>query len=355
MTDAVIEIDNISKKLNEKKFEADQGPSPCLFNLIVYTHEKFRTDYFQNLTKTIAAQFPCRVITIIANVTTHESYLKVKASKEVVTKGSAKMTYDSITIESSGSEVDRIPFIVIPNLVPDLSVYLVWGQDPTSGNDLLGILKKYVSRLIIDSQCTSNLSKFAQRIYQQIYEDKAEIVDMNWAQIVNWRDIFLQVFDNEEKIKELKRAHKVIFHYFTPHYKNVIGHSLIQAIYLQGWLATQLGWKLDSFKKNDLNYTLSYKFNGHPIELELMVVEEEGYGVKFVEVYTDNQGIYELEFQSKFQRVCVNYSTKERCDLPFNVPFTDGKKGTSLLNEIFFQPLSQQYLNMLNTIKQIEW
>lgn len=355
MTNAVIEIENIDKKLG-RNLDSDSSTSACLFNLIVYTHEELRTEYFQNLSRSIAQQFPCRIISITANMTTHESFFKVKASKETAKKSNAAIVYDHIAIESSASEIDRIPFIVIPHLVPDLSVYLIWGQDPTSGNDILAILKKYVSRLIIDSQCTHNLPQFAHKIAAQIQDEKIEIVDMNWAQIINWRDIFLQVFDNEEKIQELRKAQKMIIQYFTPHYKNILGHSSIQAIYLQGWIASQLEWVAKTFGKKDSGYFITYQTaDDEKIEIELQVLQQEGYGVQQIEIFTGNQGNYLLQFEPKLQRVCVNYSTKDRCDLPFNIPFVDGKKGHTLMNEIFFQPLSDQYVHMLNKIKNFDW
>ena len=178
---------------------------------------------------------------------------------------------------------------------------------------------------------------------------------MNWAQTVSWRDVLAQVFDDEHKIDEITHAKSIRLNFFAPHFKNVLGHSSIQTIYLQGWLASQLQWNFVSMNKSHQSYQLKYSNDTQEIDLTLNVVDQEGYGIHSMEIATPTEGIYKINLDEKLQRVVVNFSTQDRCDLPFNLPFSNGKKGHSLMNEIFFQPLSDHYVHMLDKIKNIDW
>jgi len=50
-----------------------------------------------------------------------------------------------------------------------------------------------------------------------------------------------------------------------------------------------------------------------------------------------------------------NFSTEEKCELPFSLPIQDLSKGLNAMKEIFYNRTSPHYTDMLNVLKQIPW
>ena len=150
---------------------------------------------------------------------------------------------DQIVITSSFQNLKRIPFIVIPHLVPDLPIYLIWGQDPNCDSELLPAFEKFATRLIFDSECTQNMQQFSSQILKKIESIKIDFVDRNWALIGSWRKVLSTAFDPPEKMEALRLSKRIEITY-NDRKTDFISQCETQSLYLQAWLSGPAGLEI---------------------------------------------------------------------------------------------------------------
>lgn len=348
---------NIQAELN-RLWDTQPGSSKakaCLFNLIIYTQETCRSDYFKNMVQMIIEQFPCRIIFIQGDRTTQDSYLRVRVSTETG-KNKRGMACDQILIEAAGKDLSRVPYLILPLFIPGLPIYLLWGEDPTTENTILPHLQTFATRLIFDSECTEDLQHFSQIMQQKLKSSPIQVVDMNWARIRGWRDILAQTFDSKERLAQLASAPyiKIIYNDLpSPFFR----HPDTQAIYLQAWLASRLEWKLIKSEKRENHLVLSYEGPQDPIQIHLVACTRTDLlpeDIITIEVSNQKNYICNLTRQGNNQ-VIVHASNQYQCELPFTLWLPTIRSGRSFMQEIFYQKISSHYLDMLNLISQTKW
>jgi 6-phosphogluconolactonase len=324
----------------------------CLFNLIIYTQEPCRADYFKEMARMIMEQFPCRIIFIQGDRSSKESYLRQKTLTETE---QGKDSYAPILVEAAGDDLIKAPFLVLPLFVPDLPIYLLWGEDPTTENKILPHLQKFATRLIFDSECSEDLTLFSQHM-QEMLSTPTEIVDMNWARIGGWRELIAQVFDSKERLKQLETASSIKIIYNNLH-SPFFTHPDTQAIYLQGWLASRLGWEFQKMKKAKNHLKLFYQKDQKAIEINLIgknrpdLLPEE-----IIEIEGSNQETFVCQMiRQEKNQVIVHTSNQYQCELPFTLFLPTLRTGRSFMQEIFYQKVSGHYKDMLSLISKIKW
>lgn len=343
-------MDNLMKI--DKTREEKNDIKGYLFNLIVYTQEKRRAKYFQHIVQPFIEKYPCRVIFIECGEEFKKNHLEASTVFEKKFNGSC----DHYAIKVSSSLLPKVPFVLLPKLIPDLPIYLVWGQNPTSDNEILPQLEMLATRLVYDSECAKDLKEFSSKMLNKITQLKIDFMDVSWANISGWRDAIAQTFHSPEKLKYLQQCDRLIVKYNNLE-SGLLQHSAIQAIYLQGWLAAQLEWKFESISYND-EITLTYSLPNSTLDVILQPQERA----------TLNQGrVFELELRGvnelkttmtlaeKQSKVMVYLSTPEKCELPFSHPIPDLSKGLTAMKEVFYYRASLHYSNMLKLLKQIPW
>jgi glucose-6-phosphate dehydrogenase assembly protein OpcA len=139
-----------------------------LFNLIIYADVKEKSDFLDDMVKTILEKYPCRIIFISGNTDALKNSLRTSVANIIVGKGENAVACDRIHIDVSPQQLHRVPFIIFPLLIPDLPIYLLWGKDPTGEMDILPHLRPYASRLIFDSDSTYNLQDFSRKMLKEI-------------------------------------------------------------------------------------------------------------------------------------------------------------------------------------------
>jgi glucose-6-phosphate dehydrogenase assembly protein OpcA len=335
--------------------QADIGlTKACLFNLIVYTDEPRRTNYFQDIIRSIIEKSPCRIIFIQGNRDPCQDYLKVDVSRAATGKGSSAAACEQIIIQAAGKQLARIPYLILPHFVPDLPIYLLWGQDPTQDNEIFPLLEKFACRLIFDSECTENLPQFSQDIIRTIEKRKTTLIDMNWVAISGWRHVLAKTFDTQEKIDQLTCAELIQICYNDPQ-SDYVTHSNIPAIYLQAWLASQLGWTSQNMQKAPNGILLSYESRKTPLTVNLIrkTIEDTPPGSILAINIAGREGhSFDVILNSTAQQVIVNIASAEECRLPFTLPLPNVSKGKSLINEIFYRSSNAAYLKMLKMLAQ---
>lgn len=327
----------------------------CLFNLIVYSHNQARLAYFKDLINAIMDKFPCRVLFVQGDLEAKDSYLKVHVSTEFGSHPNSSGC-DYITLEVSSDQIERIPFIILPNLVSDLPIYLLWGEDPTQSSPILAALEQLATRVIFDSEWTKDLQRFCQVLLDKWSSHRVEWMDMNWIRISGWREILSLTFDSPERLNHLILSKSITITY-NGKSNSLFRHPETQALYLHGWLAVQLGWNYQSSKREEDKISFYYQAESYPIEVHLQPASSdklEPEEIIKIEIEGRHESSCSLVRQGSSNQVVVHCSTEYQCDLPFTLLLPSTHLNRRFIKELFYRQSSQDYLNTLNLISQME-
>lgn len=355
-----IQIPNIDKELEH--LWRDSGGNKqraCLFTLIIYARSLRYAQYLQELVDTILDKFPCRIIFIQNDVHMSSSYLHVEVSNVSTKKANGELdsgiACDKISITASQDQLYRVPYIVIPQIVSDLPVYLLWGQNPFEERDLFPSLQPYASRVVFDSECSEDLGKFCKEMERNLDDLNMEVMDINWALVSNWRDLLTEIFHTDKKIEELADCTEITLTYNNSP-SETQKHPEIRAIYLQGWLAARLGWKyIRTQNQNNimiLHYT-NRKGNGLKVTLQSACNESLPPGmILSIDISGKNQ-FYHIQRQPSISQAIIHASTQDKCELPYSMPLPNIHVGLHFMREIFYRQLGTHYRETIEKILPI--
>lgn len=321
----------------------------CLFNLILVTYKDERAAYIRTITQKVIERFPSRVIFITIDKKTSDDYLKAAVSVMTGAKGESDVVCDLIEIEAAGQSQIRIPFVILPQILPDLPIYVVWAEDPSQDNPLSQQLEKLATRIIFDSESTDDLPAFAKALLRNQKAFGCDIADLNWARTESWRELLSTVFYPKERLAELEQT-KSIRLVYNAHETKFFCHTKIQALYLQGWLASQLNWKLKSIAKNQ------FRYENVTVDLVPDTNKDLPPGTVISLDLETTQGDHFSFGRTKDNPHQINmiFSTPEKCDIPSKYLFTKSQSGLSLVNEICHSGTSEHYLKLLLFLSQID-
>lgn len=348
---------DIQSELNKiwESFETTTVTRACLFNLIFFTQKNHRTHYIERIAQKVVEKFPSRVIFVAVNKDATEDYLKTAVSIMPSSKGEFDVACDYIHIESAGAYHDRVPFVVLPHILPDLPVYLIWAEDPSKEDPLCHQLGKLANRLIFDSESTDLLSRFAGSALK--YYEQSDIADLNWARIEDWREMLSIAFYSQDRLKQIQAAKKITITYNSQE-SSFFCHTKIQATYLQAWLACQLQWQFVSIRSENNALVFSYKGNSGPIEIVLAPVQKTNLPpglILTLDVDTADQEHFSFVRSSdQLHHFTCQHSTQSQCDLPAHYIFSKAESGHSLVKEICHRGTSEHYLRVLNLLKNMD-
>ncbi len=319
-----------------------------LFNLIIYTDNKKRAEFFRQKVHAFIEKFPCRVIFIFVDPEISADYLKVT---ETFNK------CDQLTVNTSHNRLLQTPYVIIRHLVPDLPVYLLWGDDPTVESEILTQLESLATRFIYDAECASDLKNFSTKLIEKIKGLPIEFMDLQWAASSGWRNVIYQCFSSKKRLEELASTKHLLIKY--NHMQDVLQcRSALQAIYLIGWLAAQLNWTFSSIALEGDSQKVCFDYQGRTIECELIPQNrptlEQG-TVFEMEYASANGNKTLLSLAEKQSKVIVYRSTLENCELPFSFQVPDMRKGLAVVKEMFYSLPTVHYHNMLAVISTIPW
>jgi hypothetical protein len=89
-----------------------------LFNLLVVAPKNQRADYVRTITLKVLERFPSRVI--FTTIDKNLSNDSLNASVSLIPGASYDVVCDFIELEASKQAQGKIPFVILPHLLPDL-------------------------------------------------------------------------------------------------------------------------------------------------------------------------------------------------------------------------------------------
>jgi glucose-6-phosphate dehydrogenase assembly protein OpcA len=234
-----VEIGKIDKELGKLWEETgDTKTRASLINLAIYTESAKSVAENTNLISQIASEHACRALLIFANPSAprEEARAWISAHCHLAGKGERQICSEQITFQLDGAMVAALPNIVFSHLDSDLPLYFWW-----QGNFREPLDKKlwgWVDRLIYDSaEWEAPVEQF--RLVQKIgtlTEIRTVLCDLTWTRLLGARYAIAQLFDHScalARVREIRRA-------------TISCVERTTGLLLLGWLATQLGWKLQS-------------------------------------------------------------------------------------------------------------
>ena len=234
-----VEIGRIEKELGKLwENSGDTKTRASLINLAIYTESAEVVAKNTELIAQIATEHACRAILIYANRTAPKIDAKAWINAHCHAAGKREICSEQITFQLDGESPSAHANIVFAHLDSDLPL-CVWWQAPFR-EPLDSRLWSWIDRLIFDSNAwIDHAAQFALvRKIATIGDVRTVLCDLNWTRLLPLRFALAQFFDNScalpclGNIKEVEIVH-------APGAK-------ISALLLLGWLANQLGWKLDS-------------------------------------------------------------------------------------------------------------
>jgi glucose-6-phosphate dehydrogenase assembly protein OpcA len=329
----------------------------CLFNLIFYTQKNHRTPYFQKIAQKVVEKFPSRVLFVTVDKTAKDESLSIEVSILPSSRGEFDVACDYIQIDTSGNAEERIPFLLLPHILPDLPVYQVLAEDPSKEDSFSDLLEPFANRLIFDSEATDNLSRFASSLLTHQAKSHCDIADLNWARVETLREILLMTFHSPENLQQIKRSKRITISYNSKE-SPFFCHTRIQAIYLKAWLACQLDWKFESVRKEQDSLLFTCQGNAGPIEIALSSSLITGLPPGLILSVTietlDEEHFSFLRDKELLHQFTCQHSTPDKCDLPSRYIFTKAESGQSLVKEICRRGTSEHFLKVLHFVKHME-
>lgn len=315
----------------------------CLFNLIVFNRLSARTDYIRDIIQKVSEKYPCRVLFISSDPDAPQPYLKTAVS--VV--GSGNIACDYIDIGVSGPDIERVPFVLLPHIIPDLPVSLLWTEDPSVPHPLFAPLSKLSTRIIFDSESADSLLAFSQTVLKLRAETGIDTADLNWARTEGWRDLIASLFHSGENIDQV---HDVRLTY-NARETEFFCHLKVQSLYLLAWISSRLKWK---FKKASPN--LHFAFENRNAEIQSSKWEELGPGaVISIDLATQDGHLYQCaRIPAQCHHVSIQISSPEQCELPYHFVLGKTVTGQSLIKEIITKGTSEHYLEMLRELGKLD-
>lgn len=216
----------------------------AVLNLVVYSEREMQARRAAASTARLADRHPSRAIVILGDREREGVEVAIKLHCHVPRPaGGGQVCYEQILARVNGDADERVASVVIPLLVPDLSVFLWWTGTPPHDTRRFDDLIALADRLIVDSadfaQPDRTLAVIAD-LAQAHRARKFGITDLNWTRLTPWREQVAAFFDVDT---------------WRPCLDNIVGVRVgfsvdadgrdihpSQALLLIGWLASRLGW-----------------------------------------------------------------------------------------------------------------
>jgi glucose-6-phosphate dehydrogenase assembly protein OpcA len=236
-----VAVGDIDRQLGLLWERSDAGHvRASLVNLVIYSEAPDAIAANTPLLSAIAAAHAFRALLVQGrpDAETSAVHAWITAHCHLREAGKKEICSEQITFRLDGPAAGRLPSIVFSHLDTDLPLYLWWQGDLHPAPE--AELWRWVDRLIFDSQgWTDPAAQF--RILPEVAalgRRRFALCDLNWTRLFNLRYAVAQIFDLPEARERLDRIRHIVIRH-APGYR-------LTALQFLGWLASRLGWCLDT-------------------------------------------------------------------------------------------------------------
>jgi glucose-6-phosphate dehydrogenase assembly protein OpcA len=179
---------------------------------------------------------------------------------------------EQIAVTASGRAVGRVPALVLPLLVPDLPVYVLWPDDPPSAPDpaadVLRRLAEVADVLIVDSAAMRHPVAGLAAAAVFAGPPAGGLRDLTWGRLTPWRDLIVQCFDPAPMRQALERLERIGIR--TEGDPAADRRDPIAGLLLGAWLAGRLGWEPAGRARRDKGRLRAlFRRDGGRLELDI--------------------------------------------------------------------------------------
>ncbi len=342
----------------EKILEKIQGANKMrasLFNMVIYAKKNHRDSYYRTMAQKLIEKFPSRILFVLEN-TEQTNLMEISVSVLSANEGESSIYCDLIEFQVSSERRKEVPFAILPHLLPDLPIYLLWGDDPSKEDPLSFNLERLAHRTIFDSEVTDELFSYARAIFTHKEKTSSQIADLNWGRIENWRGLISSVFHSQALIEKLTSSDHIDI-YYNDIPSDYLSHTKTQSIFLVFWIAAQLGWKCHRYEYEKDDTLVEFKTKDHLVKVKLLPQKEEGLKsgrILKIDFFLDQENkICFTRKKEALHHIMIETCHKNVCELSAQQVFDKEESGQSVVNEIYHDKTSQHYLNMLSLILEI--
>lgn len=358
MTNSSCQMTNIESELSKiwESLEGSQKTWASLFNIVFYAKSAPGKENYRWLAELVSKKFPCRSIFISENPDPNECYFRVNVAAETIGEGELSVVCDQIFIEVAGKEREKIPFLILPHFLPDLPIYVIWTDDPSQDDPLLDILRKHAQKFIYDPGDSLNLQSFSSTLMKQLQAVKhCAITDIPWILTSGWREVIASTIHTPKRVDELFRSRYIRIGYNQTEVQSISDQN--QALYLQAWIASQFNWKVNDLERIEGNVRVCY--SRFMYDTVVLLTPESYPGllpgtVTSIEIESmDNGAHFYFQRSKEEKKVKILISSADRCDIPYQIYFTQANLKHMLLSELFRKGTSDHYRNVLALLYEL--
>lgn len=221
------------------------------------------------VSEAIAAQNPCRIITICPTWGIDEGVTaQVSAYCPVHKTGSNLICSEYITLRGTKAALSRVGDVAKSLMIPDLPKFLWWKATPNPEQELFKQLIEYCNCVVLDSSYFIEPESEFVKIYHLI-ESGTYVADLNWHRLAPWQELMAAAFDPPERRMSLGEIDEVAIDYEKG--------NASQALMFLSWFASRLGWQpISCIQDNDDLYEIMRLTftspNGKEIKTELAAI-----------------------------------------------------------------------------------
>ena len=243
----------------------------CVLNLVVYASREEREEV-DKLLEDVTKRNPCRAIVLICDREVTESKLEASASTrcQLSPRGAKQICGEQITIEAGGAVVSSAAPAVSPLLVPDVPVFLWWKDIPSYDDKLFNNLSAMADRVVIDSASFDQPHQDLLRLAQILKTGRLRLSDLNWGRLTSWRSLVASFWDVADYRESLAEVVSVRIEYDPPD----ASHDEIapKALIALGWIASCLGWEVESEGSTFTGGEARFKLRGGGREIKAALI-----------------------------------------------------------------------------------
>ncbi|MEO1621617.1 MAG: glucose-6-phosphate dehydrogenase assembly protein OpcA [Cyanobacteria bacterium J06632_3] len=202
-----------------------------------------------NFDSALAAQNPCRVITLCPTFGEDEGVsAQVSAYCPVQKSQSSNLVCcEYITLRGTKEALERVGDLVNSLVVSDLPKFVWWKATPNPEQILFQKLALISSCLILDSSYYGDSESEILKIHNLVKEH-TNIADLNWYRLAPWQELAAEAFDPPERRMAITEIDRVGVDYEKG--------NPAQALMFLGWLASRLDWKPTRVESEGGDYDL---------------------------------------------------------------------------------------------------